>query len=138
SICDDLADKGFVISFKTNGRLPLVCGPVSIRRCLGNLIENAVKYGKQAEVSMVADGDDLFIHIDDHGPGIPDALREAVFRPFFRMEGSRNRDSGGSGLGLTIARTVARAHGGDVRLDQAPCGGLRATVILPTLSAAGH
>ena len=138
SICDDLADKGFVVSFKTNGRLPLVCRPVSIRRCLGNLIENAVKYGRQAEVSMVADGTDLFVHIDDHGPGIPDAFREAVFRPFFRMEGSRNRDSGGSGLGLTIARTVARAHGGDVHLDRAPCGGLRATVILPTPGAADH
>jgi signal transduction histidine kinase len=131
SLCDELADKGFDVSFNGNGRVPYMCRPVAIRRCLGNLIDNALKYGQCAEVSLeVCDGE-VVIRIDDRGPGVPEGLREEVFRPFFRVEGSRNRETGGSGLGLTVARSVARDHGGDVSLGQSPAGGLRVTIILP-------
>jgi signal transduction histidine kinase len=134
SICDDLVDKGFKVSFKAEGHLDYQCRPVSIRRCFSNLLDNALKYGQRADVSVVAGTTDVRIQIDDYGPGIPEALREEVFRPFHRLEWSRNRDSGGSGLGLTVARTVARAHGGDVLLGEGPRGGLRATIVLPRIS----
>lgn len=133
SICDDLADKGFNVSFNGGRRLPYVCRPVSIRRCFGNLLDNALKYGKRADVSVEVGVTEIMIQVDDRGPGIPEALKEEVFRAFYRLEVSRNRDSGGSGLGLTVARTVARAHGGDVLLGKAPGGGLRATIVLPKL-----
>ena len=110
-----------------------MCRPVSIRRCLSNLIDNAIKYGERAEVSLEVRDSEIMIQIDDQGPGICDELKEEVFRPFFRVEGSRNRETGGSGLGLTVARTVARAHGGDVLLGESPAGGLRVTMILPAV-----
>ncbi len=133
SICDDLADKGFKVSFSSGGHLPYVCRPVLIRRCFSNLLDNALKYGERADVSVDVGATEIMIQVDDHGSGIPEALKEEVFRPFHRLEGSRNRDSGGSGLGLTVARTVARAHGGDVLLGKAPGGGLRATIVLPKM-----
>ena len=131
SICDEFTDRKFDVSFGGGGRLPYPCRRVSIRRCLANLIENAVKYGQRAEVSLDISGTEIMIHVDDRGPGIPDELREQVFRPFYRVEGSRNRDTGGSGLGLTVAKTVALAHGGDVLLSPRSGGGLRATIVLP-------
>ena len=131
SISDDFADRGFNVSFSGSGRLPYRCKRVSIRRCLTNLVENAVKYGQQAELSIDVSETEIMIHIDDRGPGIPDNLREEAFRPFYRFEGSRSRDSGGTGLGLTVARNVARAHGGDVVLSARAEGGLRATIVLP-------
>jgi signal transduction histidine kinase len=131
SICDELTDRGFEVSFAASGRCPYWCRRVSTRRCFANLIENAVKYGQKAEVSLEVGANEIMIRIEDRGPGIPEEFREQVFRPFFRLETSRNRLSGGSGLGLTVARTVARAHGGDVRLSARPGGGLTATVILP-------
>ena len=131
SICDEFTDREFDVSFGGGGRLPYPCRRVSIRRCFANLIENAVKYGQRAEVSLDVSETEIMIHVDDRGPGIPDEAREQVFRPFYRVERSRSRDSGGSGLGLTIARTVALAHGGDVLLAARPGGGLRATIVLP-------
>jgi signal transduction histidine kinase len=136
SICDELTDRGFDLTFSPRGRLPYNCRRVSIRRCFGNIIENAVKYGQQAEVRLESGADEIMIRVEDRGPGIPENFREEVFRPFFRLEGSRSRNSGGSGLGLTVARTVARAHGGDVRLSAASGGGLVATVVLPRQSGA--
>lgn len=82
---------------------------------------------------LEARDEELAIIIDDRGPGIPDDLREEVFRPFYRLETSRNRETGGSGLGLTVARTVARAHGGDVLLGESSAGGLRASLVLPII-----
>jgi signal transduction histidine kinase len=110
--------------------------PIGLRRCIGNLIENAVKYGGTAAVSLhLADGA-VVIRVDDCGPGIPDADMETVFLPFRRLETSRSRETGGTGLGLTMARTIARAHGGDVRLENRPDGkGLRAEIILPLATA---
>jgi signal transduction histidine kinase len=131
SICDDLNDRGFDVSFDANRRLPYLCRPLSIRRCFTNLLNNALKYGERADVSLEVSAGNLIVRIDDRGPGIPQELREDAFRPFYRLEQSRNRETGGSGLGLTVARTIARAHGGDVTLSEAPGGGLRATVVLP-------
>jgi signal transduction histidine kinase len=131
SICDEFADRKFDVSFFGGTRLPYPCRQIPIRRCLSNLIDNAVKYGQKAEVSLDVSRTAVMIHVDDRGPGIPHELREQVFRPFFRVEGSRNRDSGGTGLGLTVAKTVALAHGGDVLLSARSGGGLRATIVLP-------
>jgi signal transduction histidine kinase len=131
SICDEFVDSGLDVSFVGDGRLPYPCRRVALRRCLTNLIENAIKYGQRAELSVENTGIEIMIHVDDRGPGIPEQFREEVFRPFYRFEASRSRGSGGSGLGLTVARTVARAHGADVVLNGSPGGGLRATIVLP-------
>jgi two-component system osmolarity sensor histidine kinase EnvZ len=105
--------------------------PAAIKRCLANLVGNAQRYGKHIEILGENDGRMVTIHIDDDGPGIPVERREDVFRPFFRLDESRNQDQGNSGLGLAIARDIARAHGGDIQLDRSPLGGLRATITLP-------
>jgi signal transduction histidine kinase len=131
SLCDELMDRGFAVSFDVRGRCHYSCRRVSMRRCFANLIENAVKYGQKAEVSLDVGASEISVRIEDRGPGIPEEFREQVFQPFFRLEPSRSRKCGGSGLGLTIARSVARAHGGDVRLSSRPGGGLTATVTLP-------
>ena len=116
----------------TNGRaLHAVLRPNAMRRCLTNLVDNAGRFGTHVEVSASQSEDFLAITVDDDGPGIDEDDREEVFRPFFRLESSRNSETGGSGLGLSIARDVARGHGGDVVLSQSPQGGLRAEVRLP-------
>lgn len=102
-----------------------------LKRCLGNLVENAVKYGQRARVLVEDGGDALVIRVRDEGPGIPDGQLELAFEPFYRLEASRSRSTGGTGLGLTIARSIARAHGGDVTLRNLPTGGLEAMVTLP-------
>jgi signal transduction histidine kinase len=104
--------------------------PQALRRCLTNLIANAIKFGSQATV-IVEDGIALVIRIRDEGPGIPDEELERVFEPFYRLESSRNRDTGGSGLGLSIARDVIQAHGGSLILQNLPVRGLEAIVSLP-------
>jgi signal transduction histidine kinase len=114
-----------------NAQAPIEAQPIALKRAVSNLIENAVVYGKSAEVALRREGKEYRIVIDDHGPGIPEAELDRVFRPFFRLEPSRNRESGGAGLGLAIARSAIRAHGGDTVLENRPEGGLRATVSLP-------
>ncbi|MBV9824233.1 MAG: two-component sensor histidine kinase [Alphaproteobacteria bacterium] len=111
--------------------LVLPVRPNALRRCLDNLIGNARRYGRQVWVSLEPMGGGIDILIDDDGPGIPTAERDRVFQPFIRLDASRNVATGGVGLGLTIARDVARSHGGDVRLETSPYGGLRARVHLP-------
>jgi len=111
--------------------LVLPVRPNALRRCLANLIANARHYGRHVWVSSVPVADGVDILVDDDGPGIPEAERERVFQPFIRLDTSRNPSTGGVGLGLTIARDVARSHGGDVRLETSPHGGLRARVHLP-------
>ncbi len=102
-----------------------------MRRCLSNLIANAQRYGEHVSVRAGPRDKVIEITIDDDGPGIPPDKRREVFRPFFRLEQSRNPETGGVGLGLTIARDVARNHGGDIVLEDAPGGGLRARIWLP-------
>ena len=105
--------------------------PNAIRRCMTNLVDNAARYGRRVEISMDLREDQVEISVDDDGPGIPQDQREEVFRPFQRLEESRNPETGGMGLGLAIARDVAHNHGGDIELSTSPMGGLRASVRLP-------
>lgn len=102
-----------------------------LKRCIGNLVGNAVRHAGTVEISGTRDARWLIVNVDDDGPGIPEARRDDVFRPFLRLDDARNQDEGGSGLGLSIARDVARAHGGDITLADSPLGGLRATVRIP-------
>jgi signal transduction histidine kinase len=130
TLCDDVPGA----SIDTNdlpSRVPCTAEPVAVKRAIANLVDNAIRYGGCAKVSLRVENDAAHILVDDEGPGIPSADLESVFRPFRRLETSRNRETGGTGLGLTIARTVARAHGGDVVLSPRPSGGMRAEFILP-------
>lgn len=103
----------------------------AFKRCLTNLISNAARYGKHVQVRAGRREDSIEILVDDDGPGIPSEQREAVFRPFFRLDPSRNVETGGVGLGLTIARDVMHGHGGELLLGDSPLGGLRARLRLP-------
>ena len=103
----------------------------ALRRALTNLVQNATRYGGGAQVQVSRSAGEVRITVDDHGPGIPPADLDRVFEPFVRLDASRNRDTGGVGLGLSIARSTVRAHGGDVRLENRADGGLRAVVVLP-------
>jgi two-component system OmpR family sensor kinase len=134
TICDDLSDAGRPACFQGPTSATMRCRPLGLKRALTNLIENAVKYGASAAVILKALPNRLEISVDDKGPGIPDAELEKVFNPFYRLEESRNRETGGFGLGLTVARSIIRGHGGDLVLENRPAGGLRATVTLPRIS----
>lgn len=105
--------------------------PNALKRCVSNIVANACRYGKNVWVSVRREEGFVEIIVDDDGPGIPEKLREDVFRPFFRIEGSRNVETGGIGLGLAIARDIARSHGGDIILSGSPHGGLRAIIRVP-------
>lgn len=123
--------EGTQVELAVDGPIRLPVRPQAFRRSIGNLIANAGRYGKRVWVSAARRADAVEILVDDDGPGIPPEQREEVFRPFFRLEGSRNPETGGVGLGLTIARDVLRGHGGELTLDDSPHGGLRACVRLP-------
>ncbi|MBI4984030.1 MAG: HAMP domain-containing protein [Rhodocyclales bacterium] len=107
----------------------------ALKRALDNLVDNAVKYGQSAHLAVADDAETLRISIEDQGPGIPEADLARVVEPYVRLETSRSRQTGGVGLGLAIAREAAQAHGGDLRLENRPQGGLRATLILPRTAA---
>jgi two-component system osmolarity sensor histidine kinase EnvZ len=117
------------VSFDDDLVLPLRANAVT--RCLANLMGNAVRYAHRLQVAVKRAGDIAEVVIDDDGPGIPPGQREIVFKPFYRLEASRNIATGGVGLGLTIARDVARGHGGDIVLEDSPLGGLRVRLRLP-------
>ncbi len=104
----------------------------ALRRALANVISNARRYAKRIEVSFRARGHGVDVIVDDDGPGIPAEKREDVFRPFFRLDASRNPETGGTGLGLAIARDIMRSHGGELTLHDSPLGGLRAILRLPS------
>jgi two-component system osmolarity sensor histidine kinase EnvZ len=105
--------------------------PVAIKRCLTNIVSNAQRYASEIRLEAVRGRTSVEITVDDNGPGIPPEKYEDVFRPFFRLDESRNAATGGVGLGLSIARDVARSHGGDVTLTASPLGGLRVIVRIP-------
>lgn len=136
SLCDDLIELGQDVVFIGGERTVYRCRPDALRRAIRNLIENAVRYGGHARVSLVHDERGIEIRIADEGPGIPDNLHEYVFSPFSRLERSRNRQTGGVGLGMSIARAIARHHGGDVVL-RANNPGLVAVVMLPEQAGFG-
>lgn len=135
AVCDDLADAG----------MPVQCGELSharvqgrageLRRALQNLIENAVRYGGLADVTLAIEGPWAVISVEDGGPGIPEPAMAEVIKPFVRLEASRNQDTGGHGLGLPITRAIVERHGGRLDLQNRAQGGLRAALVLPVAGA---
>jgi signal transduction histidine kinase len=123
SLVDDLADSGGQVTFRGPERLTVEGNLAAVRRVLSNLLDNALKYAGHAGVELKVDGDVALAIVEDQGPGVPSGMEEAIFEPFRRVEPSRNRKTGGVGLGLAIARNLARGHGGDIVLEPAtPCG----------------
>jgi signal transduction histidine kinase len=136
TILDEAADgqvgAALLLEYHGPEHLPVPGRALGLKRALTNLVGNAVKYGDAAVVTLSCPAKQTVqIDIDDQGPGIAPAEMEAVFEPFRRLETSRNRETGGSGLGLSIARNILHAHGGDILLENLPGGGLRARVTLP-------
>jgi len=131
SLVDDHVDLGSSATYHGPEKLPFSCRPVALRRALNNLIENALKYGGTAEVQLSAKDNGIEICIDDNGPGIPEDKLIEVFTPFFRLDDSRGGNTGGTGLGLSVALTIAHAHGGELTLTNRTGGGLRARLVLP-------
>lgn len=128
---EDAEEAGHSVQVRGVVDRPVRCRPLALKRCLTNLVDNALKYGQRAEITVTNAPERLTIIIRDQGPGIPVTELENVFEPFYRLEGSRSRDTGGVGLGLSIARTIARAHGGELTLRNHPRGGLEAVLELP-------
>ena len=132
TIVDEFTDLGHEVHYQRGDKQSALIRETLVRRALRNLIGNAILYGKAADISVEKSGNKLMINVDDDGPGIPEEKIESMFEPFLRGEASRNRATGGSGLGLTLARAIARDHGGDIILSNREQGGLRATLVLPT------
>lgn len=131
SLQADLSETGGQVTITGRALRPYVGQPTALKRCVRNLAENAVKYGKSAFIEVDDNDERLRILVRDEGPGIPPAELDRVFDPFYRLEGSRNRDTGGTGLGLTIAKSIAQTHGGELTLENRPGGGLDARLTLP-------
>jgi signal transduction histidine kinase len=130
SLQTDYQDAGHAFELSASAPQPISGRPRALRRCLTNLIDNAIRYGQRARVEVEERPAQLAIRVLDEGPGLPEAELERAFEPFWR-EPSRSRETGGTGLGLGIARNIARAHGGDVTLKNRSSGGLEATLVLP-------
>jgi two-component system osmolarity sensor histidine kinase EnvZ len=127
----DTERNGHRLNVAFHGPPMVTVRPAAFKRCLGNLVSNAVRFAKNVSVTGHRDHRWLTVTVDDDGPGIPAAMREDVFKPFLRLDDARNQDEGGTGLGLAIARDIARSHGGDIMLGDSQLGGLRATVRVP-------
>lgn len=128
---DDATDAGGNCTLSGRAQTPYRGALRALTRAMQNLIDNALKFGGMARIEIEDSTERLVIRVLDDGPGLPDDLLEKVFEPFFRAESSRNRETGGSGLGLTIARNLVRAHGGDIKLGNRPEGGLKVSIELP-------
>ncbi len=135
SLADDYAEMGSPVRVRGTAGAPLRAQPQHLKRCLTNLIENGLRYGGEVDIEVRDTPAAMTIVIADNGPGIPPELLDKVFEPFFRVENSRSRMTGGSGLGLSIARNIARLHGGDVVLANKPEGGLESRLTLPRTCA---
>jgi two-component system, OmpR family, sensor kinase len=135
SVVDDQTDVGHDVTLlggeSSGGSIIIEGDPVSLRRLVVNLVDNALKYGERARLRLRMADKRCTIEVDDDGPGIPEGLQQRVFEPFFRAESSRNRDTGGIGLGLTTVRAIALDHGGSIELRNRKEGGLRVIVSLP-------
>jgi len=131
SVVDDMAAAGRAVAMAASPSVICECEPGALKRTVSNLIDNAVKYGNAAHVAIETIPGTVTIIVDDEGPGIPDEELGQVFQPFYRVEESRSRETGGIGLGLAIAQSIAQAHGGEITLSNRPEGGLRATIGLP-------
>jgi two-component system osmolarity sensor histidine kinase EnvZ len=122
---------GATTELEVAGGIETTLRPLAIRRCLANLVDNAARYGKWVKIAAKRTARDIMITIEDDGPGIPEALREAVFQPFYRIDTARRRQTGGTGLGLSIARDIVLGHGGDLSFETGSKGGARAVLRLP-------
>lgn len=131
SITDDYVDQGKDVTFDDCEQLVIKCRRMALKRVFRNIIDNALSYGKCARMSFERHADQVAIYIDDEGPGIPNDQLEDVLKPFVRLEGSRSKDTGGAGLGLSIVDTIVRAHGGTLSLKNRSVGGLRVQITLP-------
>lgn len=130
SLAEDAKESGHAVT--VTGKVhPIRLQPLAIRRCLNNLLENALRYGEKAVIALYETDNEVVIAIQDAGPGIPEDKLEAVFAPFYRLDASRSRHSGGIGMGLSIARDMARKQGGNITLRNSLEGGLIAMLILP-------
>ncbi len=125
------ADAGAAVTYTGPSELAYWCRPVALKRAVANLIDNAMKYGESADVTLSAGVETIDLTVADRGPGIPVEERERVFAPFHRLEPSRSRETGGTGLGLAVARTIIHRHGGEIVLEDRPGGGLLVRVTLP-------
>ncbi|HEC54249.1 MAG TPA: HAMP domain-containing protein [Gammaproteobacteria bacterium] len=130
SMSENAQDQGSDVQF-SGTCAPLQVQPMALRSCLNNLIDNALRYAGTAQVGLEDSREALVIRVIDHGPGIAADKREAVFEPFYRLEGSRNRNSGGVGLGMTISKEAVERIGGRLSLEETPGGGLTAVMWLP-------
>ena len=127
----DAERHGHAATVTFNGLPVVTVKPASFKRCLANLVSNSARYADAIAITGTRDHRYLTVTVDDDGPGIPVAMREEVFKPFLRLDDARNQDEGNTGLGLAIARDIARSHGGDITLGDSPMGGLRAIVRVP-------
>jgi signal transduction histidine kinase len=134
TIANDYADQGIEIRYAGPSRVVYRGRPFALKRAFTNLIENAVKYGTPPTIELTCQEKTITIMVRDQGPGIPTASLERVFNPFYRLESSRSRTTGGVGLGLTAALAIVRGHGGDIVLSNLPDGGLGASVTLPRVA----
>lgn len=136
-VCSDVEDRraqGDAVDVEIEGgaRAAIVLGDrLALRRVLSNIIDNALKYGRAAHVRAGVSGANVVVSIDDDGPGIPEDKRQTVIEPFYRLEKSRNRATGGAGLGLAVARSLVESQGGTIDIGAAPTGGARVTIALP-------
>jgi signal transduction histidine kinase len=130
-IAEDYVETGAPVTLASSERAPVACRPVLFRRALRNLIDNAVAYGKAARLTVKKVGGEVLVRVEDDGPGMSEEALASATRPFVRGEASRSRDTGGAGLGLTLADAIAKAHGGSLALENRAAGGLSATIRLP-------
>ena len=128
---DDAAHAGGRLAFGKLERVHVTGDPLALKRLIANLIDNALKFGGSATATVRSSDQTAIVRIEDEGPGIPEPMMRMVFEPFRRLETSRNRDTGGSGLGLAVVQAIATAHGGEVHLVNRPAGGLAAELRLP-------
>jgi two-component system OmpR family sensor kinase len=131
SVADEMADGGADVSMEPADDIVVDADVAALKSLLANLVGNAVKYAGSARLRLLREGDLAVIEVADDGPGVPEIHLDRLFEPFYRIEPSRNRETGGSGLGLASARAAARAHGGDVTVENRAGGGLLARALLP-------
>jgi signal transduction histidine kinase len=131
SVVDEMTDAGLAVRMRPSAPIHYRCQPGALKRAVRNLLENAVKYGKSGSADLHVTPQAVEIDIDDDGPGIPEHELARVLEPFYRLEESRSRESGGVGLGLAIAQSIVQSHAGILALSNRPTGGLRASIVLP-------
>jgi len=136
SIVEEYRERGEEVAFNAQGERSAEVQPNLLRRAVRNLVDNALKYGKNPRIEVGGGSEAVSIAVLDSGPGLPEAELERIRDAFYRAEPSRNRETGGAGLGLAIAQSVVEAHGGELRFANRQSGGLAATIILPATQSA--